>query len=356
MGRQRDFKLPSARGKNRTEELVNFSNELKRINAGIGFKVSVRGWCYLLESLELVNKGEFNKAERIIKECTDSGYLPIDFVAGDEGRNFDGVEIPETRTPLEHLGAILSSTMYAEDYYSPDWWNGEKYYIQMAVEKVDLKTLFQPVCKEYHIPITNMRGQSSRLQRAEIARRFKDAESRGLQCVLLYCGDFDPDGIRISDRLKENIAALKDIRWQDGALGYNPENLIVDRFGLNYDYIEENNLPWIKNLITGSGQDLTATGENGHRNNSLDYVQDYIKRFDARKCEANTLVTIPDKAHDLCEGAIIKYLGASALSRFRVKHEDIKRTLVYFREKYGITEFIGHTMAEIKKESIKEKK
>jgi len=56
----------------------------------------------------------------------------------------------------------------------------------MLVEKIDLKSLFGPVCWDYHIPIATSKGWSSMLQRAEYARRFKQAENMGLKCVTGY--------------------------------------------------------------------------------------------------------------------------------------------------------------------------
>ena len=77
--------------------------------------------------------------------------------------------------------------------------------------------------------------------------RFEEMEDAGKQCVLLYCGDHDPGGLAISDFLQSNFEDLSD------AVGWFPDNLIIDRFGLNYDFIEENNLTWIDNLETSSG-------------------------------------------------------------------------------------------------------
>jgi hypothetical protein len=94
--------------------------------------------------------------------------------------------------------------------------------------------------------------------------------------------------------------------WEDGFKGYDPQNLIIDRVGLNYDFIKENNLLWIENLMTSSGKDLSSPTHSRHNS---EYVQDYIKKYGVRKCEANALLRVPDKARALCENAIVKYLG-----------------------------------------------
>ena len=189
------------------------------------------------------------------------------------------------------------------------------------------------MCKEYHIPIATSKGWSSKLQRAEYARRFKEAEDRGLKCVILYAGDHDPDGLRISDFLRKNLYDLQNIVWGDGTEGYDPSDLIIDRFGLNHDFIETNNLTWIDNLITASGKNLASPS---HRNYHLSYVQDYLAEYGARKCEANAIVPIPDIARDLCRGVIEDYIGAGALDRFEVKRQEIRDELSEFRERTGL--------------------
>jgi hypothetical protein len=71
----------------------------------------------------------------------------------------------------------------AGEDYTPDWWADERYYVQMLVEKVDLKSLFVEVCGLYHIPIATSSGWSDINQRAEIAKRFLEAKAQGLKCV-----------------------------------------------------------------------------------------------------------------------------------------------------------------------------
>jgi hypothetical protein len=311
----------------------------------IGFKVSSRGWCYLMEQNGIIDKSQFDKVEQIINRCRKTGLLPVDFVAEEEARQFYCVYTPNRNSYEEHILDYIRGVDNCEYYYEPDWWEGEKYYIQMVVEKIDLRTLFMPVCEKYHIPIANSRGWSSISQRAKYTRRFKRAEMLGMRCVLLYCGDYDPDGERISDFLRTNLEQVKDITWSDGVDGYDPSNLIIERFGLNRDFIEENNLSWIENLITSGGElakvvngkIVAGKTSNGrpHPNFPLPYLQDYLALNGVRKCEANAVVVIPDKARDLCEQTVLNYLGEDAPERFRKKKEKIKEEIAEVKRRVG---------------------
>jgi hypothetical protein len=325
-------------------DLEEFSEYLQDISDKIGFKVSSRGWCYLLETRRLINKDEFERVNELINKCRRKGLLPIDFVAEESAREFQNVEKPDEKDVIEKFGQYLKFTRNTAEVYTPDWWEGEEYYIQMVVEKIDLVTLFQPVCEEYHLCIANSRGWGSMLQRAEYARRFAEAEDRGLKCVLLYCGDHDPDGLRISEFIRKNLYDLKDVVWNDNLAGYDPSDLIIERFGLNYDFIEDNDLTWINNLITGSKKNLASPT---HKNFKMSYVQEYLHTIGERKCEANAIITIPDVARDLVREAIEKYLGPDAKDRFRKKRQAIRDEFEEFLEDSGLGESIDSAIETI---------
>jgi hypothetical protein len=338
--------LEIPKGRNRKEKLDQFVDYLTKIQDQIGFKVSARGWCYQLEQFGLINKGQFNSIESLINKCRKEGYLPIDFVATEESRQFSGVEEPNTVSPIGFMKLYLEAALDCGSYYIPDWWDGEEYYIQMIVEKVDLVTLFKPICKEYHIAIASTKGWSSMLQRAEYAKRFQEAEEMNLKCVLLYCGDHDPDGLRISDFLRKNLFDLTDIYWEDGTDGYDPTDLTIERFGLDLGFILDNNLTWIENLITGSGKNLASPT---HKNFHMEYVQNYLREIGIRKCEANALVVRPEQGRELCRDTIEKYIGSDSLDRFKNKREKVKKILKEFRESTGLDKSIKKAIEIINK-------
>jgi hypothetical protein len=71
-------------------DLSAWCEAILEINSTLDFRVSSRGWCYILEQNGVLTKGDFDKAQRLINDCRKSGDLPIDICSEDEGRQIDG--------------------------------------------------------------------------------------------------------------------------------------------------------------------------------------------------------------------------------------------------------------------------
>lgn len=301
--------------------LQAFADVILQIQSRLDFRVSSRGWCYLLEQAGMITKGEFDNVQTIINDCRKSGLLPLDICLEDSKRAFAGVEDVDGRDLDVHARTLLSSLdAWISEYVPFSFWEDKPVYIQMLVEKLDLRPLFEPVCARYHVPIANVGGWADLNVRAELMRRFKEHEAAGRQCVLLYCGDHDPGGLQISEQLRSNLAEMA------GAVAWEPDNLVIDRFGLNYDFIVANNLIWIDNLETGSGKRLD---DPRHKDHGKLYVQNYLKQFGARKVEANALVVRVEQARQLCDDAIQRWLqDPDAPERYAQQIEPYRRNLV----------------------------
>jgi len=295
--------------------LGDFANEIKHIDAQKTSTIpySSRGWCYLLEGLGKIQKGDFNSAQKAVNDCRKIGLLPIDFVAEDqdETRHFKG--IIEASSPTETLTKIkkeVSDLLETIPTYATDFWKGEHYYVMMCVEKGDLLRLFKPICDEYHIPIVSSKGWAPILLRSHIARLAQRAEANGLIPVLLLFYDHDPAGLKISSTFRKN---LEDV---ERGTNWNPESLEIERFGLNSEDIEQYNLTWIEGLQTSSGRE------------SHDY--EYIEKFGRKKCEANALFRSDETlkaAQEICRNAIEKYYGKDARERFKKKEDETRKKL-----------------------------
>src|SRR5262249_62212220 len=84
-------------------ELVTFCRRIAEIDSGLDFKVSSRGWCYILEEHGL-GKGDFAAAQRLINQCRKDGSLPVDICSEDEGRAADHLEDITREDPEEFAG------------------------------------------------------------------------------------------------------------------------------------------------------------------------------------------------------------------------------------------------------------
>ena len=312
-------------GKGRKIKLKQFAKTLIKIQEKVNFKISSRGWCYQLEGYGLIDKSQFDFIQRVINECRKKGYLPIGFTAEDKSRSFECVDISSADIKEFLREDFINILEEASDYYMPSFMDDKDYYVQILVEKIDLKTLFKPITSFYRIPIATAKGWSDINQRAEIISRFKEAEERGQIPILLYCGDFDCAGLLISETLKKNFDDLRE------ATDWDCENLKVDRFGLNYDFIVKNNLTWIDNLMTGSGKDLANPK---HKDYNKPYVQKYIKKYGKRKCEANALVVIPEIAKQLLSDTLLNYFSEEDFENYQRTREDkIKEINIIIKSK-----------------------
>jgi hypothetical protein len=292
-------------------KVAHFCSLILQIKSTMDFDVGSRGWCYILERHGL-RKGQFDAAEKLIADCRKSGALPLDICAEDESRRAIGLQqLDDSDIECEATSWIDYITNDAHKNYTPiSFWDGQKYYVEMATEKLDLRNLFEPPCAEFYVPIQNFKGWSDLNARAAMMRRFAEHEAAGRRCVLLLCGDRDPGGLHITDKMRKNLSDM------GGAVGWTPENLIIIRFGLNADFIDAHGLTWIDNLETSSGQQLD---DPDHEDHNKEYVQNYIARFGARKCEANALVVVPEIGRKLCRDAILKFIPADAPARYRRK-------------------------------------
>jgi hypothetical protein len=334
-----DIKLPTINKGRKSEtqtiiynqELKDFSEKLIQLQYEIAGKttidsddkVSARGWCYLLEGDNIITKGEFEQCFKIINYCRKNGYLPIDFVAQDKSREFFNTESLEADKlkPKEYLIDYLDFVKDIEKRKNDiAFWESQKYYIQVIVEKIDVRNLFNDICEKYHIPIANAKGWSDMLMRDDLISRYKEAEAIGLIPVLLYYGDFDPAGIKIADTIRENLKQL------EKATNWNPKNLIIDHFGLTIDFINENSILWIDNLETGGKRNLGnlyKQYKEGKKVKLFEYEINYIEKYGVRKCEANAILKIRKKAINQCEQIIQKYLG---IDPFETYDKEIKKT------------------------------
>jgi hypothetical protein len=264
----------------------------------------------------------------LITACRKNGRLPLDFCGDDDSaREFIHVEELDDPDPEVRAREIVDYVKRAHETYDPiSFWDFQDNYMQMLVEKIGLRNLFDPMCRQYQVPLGNTRGSWSIWQRVRVLQRFAKWQAKGKRCVLLYCGDHDIHGLRISKFLRANLEDVlpafkkKFPQYRRFDLG----DVVIERFGLDAAFIERYRLSWTQGLITGSGLDL---GDPSHAKHFEHDVQDYIQRFGEQKVEGDALVTRPQAGRALCERAIPKYVNQDDITRFERARARLRRAM-----------------------------
>ena len=303
---------PGGQKKGAKEEYIDslrvFAEDIKEAQRGIDFSMSARGWCYIMEQFGL-EKSDFERGQIWINECRFYGFLEPGFILEDESHEVEG-QSDESESVEKFVEGQYDMWQTAEDYYTDSWqlydgisfWEDKDYYLQLLVEKVDLKSLFKGICNKHKIPMANLHGWGSLEQKAVMAENFRRAEEEGKEPVLLVCCDFDPPGLCISEVLEDWFEKYSTFT------GWNPINLKVERIGLAYNFIQDNHLTWVDNLLTASGKDMANPNHEFYKKN-IYHIREYIAKYGVRKCEANALVIVPELGRKMLQDFIDKWLG-----------------------------------------------
>jgi len=310
-------------------EVKDWCRRLLNLKPRVDFDPGARGWCYIMEEYGL-EKGDFDAAEKLITECRKNGRLPLDFCGDDDAaREFIHDEELDLDNPIpeDRAQEIVDYAESAEDNYEPvSFWDFQDSFVQMLVEKIGLRNLFDPVCGRLHTRLGITRGSWSIWQRIRLLERFAEWQAKGKKCVLLYCGDHDIHGMRISNWLRANLEEVlpafkkKFPQYRN----FNLDEVVIERFGLNADFIKKEKLSWTHGLKTASGMDL---GNPSHPKHFEHDVQDYIRKFGKRKVEADALVTRPVAGRRLCEQAIMKYVDPEGIRKFERARDKLRLAL-----------------------------
>lgn len=294
--------------------------------SAMDFSPTLRGWCYVLEGRGLITKGEFGPCEARITMARKRGWLSLDITAEDETRSIRGLPHKTDEDPRRHLRLYLNAAVDRFAPYGPNEYRRK--YVEVMVEKLDLLNLFARALGDYGVGIVCSRGWADLHSRAAMLKRFKEAEDWGQDCVLLVYGDFDPGGLSITENLRGNLVETLPAA---GLLGM-PEIEIV-RVGLNYEDIERLGLTWIDGLETSGGKDLSHPSHRQHRNTN---VQEYLRKFGARKCEANALIVRPQEADRIIREALSRHIKKGELRDWRHARSEARQIISRLAESFRV--------------------
>ncbi|EAR19899.1 hypothetical protein ACLM44_12610 [Synechococcus sp. W2B2] len=272
----------------------------------LGFAPVARSWLYALESEGIITKGDFTWAGKWLADRRKEGLIPFELVGADSTRALSGHDAhDEEETPREYINRQLRDSLdRAKRYWPSSYWKHQEFFPIIWTEKRDLIKLFEPELP-HAVRRFASKGQADVNSRVALIEECKWAESHHLIPVILFCGDLDPMGVRMSDAILENLMPLaKVLDWEYELKEMADDGRII-RFGLNAEFVDNAGLLWIDGLETSSGEDLS---DPKHKHHDFPYVQSYLREYGARKVEANSIIASPTAARALIRDELWRWL------------------------------------------------
>lgn len=137
-------------------------------------------------------KNAYNWVSGLLTRARDNGDFPWEAVV-DNGRRSKSYWWYDD---LDYYISIASLSGY-----SLDPWRGQRYRIEIIVEKDGLVDMVASYVEQWRIPVRSLDGFNSTTKSKQAAQRY----GSGKGYILFCCGDFDPSGILIPLSLKAKL-------------------------------------------------------------------------------------------------------------------------------------------------------
>ncbi len=291
---------------------------MRQYVARLGFAPVARSWLYALESEGVITKGDFNWAGKWLADRRKEGLVRFELVGADSTRALTGHDAhDDEETPREYINRQLRDSLENAKLYWPNsYWKHQTCFPIIWTEKRDLIKLFEPELPQAVRRFAS-KGQADVNSRVALIEECIWAESEGLDPVILYCGDLDPMGVKMSDAILENLMPLAKVLDWEVELKMMADDDRVVRFGLNAEFVNNAGLLWIDGLETSSGENLA---DPNHKHHQFPYVQDYLRDYGPRKVEANALIANPTAARALMRDELWKWLSHAGDKQWKAEN------------------------------------
>jgi hypothetical protein len=150
--------------------------------------ITVRGIGYKLFTLGLtpgMDKNTTNTVGRLLRLARERGDIPWEWIV-DETRELE--RTPSWRNPEAYAHAVSRS-------YRRDFWAQQPVRVEVWSEKGTVRGVLAKVLQEYGVGFRLMHGFASATALYDVAQ---SCDVR--QLIVLYCGDWDPSGMFMSER------------------------------------------------------------------------------------------------------------------------------------------------------------
>lgn len=276
-------------------KLIEKINGVIQDYAEQGYSLTLRQVYYQMVARNVIpnNERSYKNLGALINDARLAGLIDWNAIE-DRTRNL------QSRSHWGTPGDIIDSAAYS---YHLDYWDGQKNYIEVWVEKDALVGIVGQVCGQLDVNYFSCRGYVSQSEMWGAAQRLLRYKKTGKDIVLLHLGDHDPSGIDMSRDIQE-----RNILFENFSIDFH-------RLALNMNQIETYNPPPNPTKLT----DSRAEG--------------YIDQYGFECWELDALE--PQVISNLITKNVLKYRDEAAYKRVKKQEEREKALLEDLAENWS---------------------
>lgn len=213
--------------------LIEQANEIIEDYEADGYTLSLRQLYYQFVARDIIPNSErsYKNLGNLINDARMAGMISWESIE-DRGRGIKPWLIQEDERE------VLRDIEYQ---FGLDFWERQKIYVEVWVEKDALTSVIERPCQRYRIPYMPCKGYLSASEMWRAGQRFKEKYLADHECILIHLGDHDPSGL---DMTRDSIDRLDMLSFG------TPVD--VRRIALNMDQIERYRPPPNPAKITDS--------------------------------------------------------------------------------------------------------
>lgn len=255
-----------------------------------GYDLSLRQLYYQLVARDIIENTQqsYKRIVDLVGNARLAGRVDWNMIV-DRGR---------TRITNNHWTNPAEIVRAAASQFQVDKWEGQKWHVEVMVEKQALEGVLIPVCRRLDVAFSANKGYTSLSMLYEAGKRIAQITSTGKKVLIIYLGDHDPSGIDMTRDIQERLEM------------FAGQRLKVNRAALNMDQIAVLNPP-----------------ENPAKTSDSRYNA-YIKKFGESSWELDAIE--PRQLATLVEEAVLAVRNEALWHGAVARENEMKQELMAF--------------------------
>lgn len=178
--------------------IIKRADQILREYARQGYDLTLRQLYYQFVARDIIanKQTEYKRLGSIINDARLAGLIDWDHIT-DRTRNLQS---------LSHWGSPADIVEACARSYHIDRWEGQKYQVEVWIEKDALVGVIENVCNRFDVPFFSCRGYTSQSEMYVAAQRLIEYDTlKNRMPVVIHLGDHDPSGIDMTRDITERL-------------------------------------------------------------------------------------------------------------------------------------------------------